>query len=346
MEIQNITKLQNGSDIRGIAMEGVEGESINLTQDMAMKIAYSFSKWLKAKTGKESLSVAVGRDSRLTGPNLAQAVCLGLVSDGGHVYDCGIATTPAMFMTTLDPEMDCDGAVMITASHLPFNRNGIKLFTKDGGLNKEDIAEILEQAETIVTDFKIGGRREDYAFIPRYAANIVAMIREATGEETPLKGARIIVDAGNGAGGFFADGVLAPLGADTRGSQFLDPDGHFPNHIPNPEDPDAIDDICQAVIDSKADMGIIFDTDVDRSAVIDEKGDAINRNGFIAFIASMLLEKYPGTTIVTDSVTSTGLTEYIEGLGGHHHRFKRGYKNVINEAFRLNEHGVETHLAM
>ena len=190
MEIQNITKLQNGSDIRGIAMEGVEGESINLTQDMAMKIAYSFSKWLKAKTGKESLSVAVGCDSRLTGPNLAQAVCLGLVSDGGHVYDCGIATTPAMFMTTLDPEMDCDGAVMITASHLPFNRNGIKLFTKDGGLNKEDIAEILEQAETIVTDFKIGGRREDYAFIPRYAANIVAMIREATGEETPLKGAR------------------------------------------------------------------------------------------------------------------------------------------------------------
>ena len=100
------------------------------------------------------------------------------------------------------------------------------------------------------------------------------------------------------------------------------------------------------MIDSKADMGIIFDTDVDRSAVIDEKGDAINRNGFIAFIASMLLEKYPGTTIVTDSVTSTGLTEYIEGLGGHHHRFKRGYKNVINEAVRLNEHGVETHLAM
>ena len=87
MEIQNITKLQNGSDIRGVAMEGVEGEHITLTQDMAMKIAYAFSKWLKVKTGKDSLSVAVGRDSRLTGPNLAQAVCLGLVSDGGHVYD-------------------------------------------------------------------------------------------------------------------------------------------------------------------------------------------------------------------------------------------------------------------
>lgn len=346
MEIQNITKLQNGSDIRGIAMEGVEGEAINLTQDMAMKMAYSFSKWLKAKTKKASLKVAVGRDSRLTGPNLAQAVCLGLVSDGGHVYDCGIATTPAMFMTTLDPEMDCDGAVMITASHLPFNRNGIKLFTKDGGLNKEDITEILTQAETILTDFLVGGKREEYAFIPKYAANIVKMIQEKTGEAKPLDGAKIIVDAGNGAGGFFAKLVLEPLGANTQGSQFLEPDGHFPNHIPNPEDKDAMDAIRKAVVDNKANMGIIFDTDVDRSAIVDEKGDAINRNGFIAFIASILLETYPGTTIVTDSVTSTGLTEYIESIGGKHHRFKRGYKNVINEAVRLNESGVETHLAM
>ncbi|MEG0377530.1 MAG: phosphomannomutase/phosphoglucomutase, partial [Eubacterium sp.] len=337
MEIANITALQNGSDIRGIAMEGVEGETINLTQDMAMKIAYSLSKWLKNKTGKEKLTVAVGRDSRLTGPNLAQAVCLGLVSDGNQVYDCGIATTPAMFMTILDQELKCDGAVMITASHLPFNRNGIKIFNTEGGLNKEDIAEILKQAETIVTEFKIGGKREDTAFIPKYAANIVKMIQSKTGEEKPLEGSHIIVDAGNGAGGFFAEGVLAPLGANIKGSQFLEPDGHFPNHIPNPEDHTAIASISQAVIKTGADMGIIFDTDVDRAAVIDEKGNAINRNGFIAFIASMLLEEYPGTTIVTDSVTSTGLTEYIESLGGQHHRFKRGYKNVINEAVRLNE---------
>ncbi|MEG0310541.1 MAG: phosphomannomutase/phosphoglucomutase [Eubacterium sp.] len=346
MNIANITALQNGSDIRGIAMEGVEGEKINLTQDMAMKIAYSFSIWLKAKTGKENLTIAVGRDSRLTGPNLAQAVCLGLISDGNHVFDCGIATTPAMFMTTLDPELQCDGALMITASHLPFNRNGIKLFSQNGGLNKGDITEILEQAETIVTDFKLGGKRKEIPFMKKYATNIVTMIQEKTGVEKPFDGAHIIVDAGNGAGGFFAGQVLKPLGANTEGSQFLDPDGHFPNHIPNPEDHNAITSISEAVVLSKADMGIIFDTDVDRAAVIDEKGNAINRNAFIAFIASMILEQYPGTTIVTDSVTSTGLTEYIKSLGGQHHRFKRGYKNVINEAMRLNDEGIETHLAM
>ena len=346
MLIQDITTLQNGSDIRGVAMEGVDDEPVTLTQDMTMKIAYSFGLWLQEKTGKEKLSIAVGRDSRLTGQNLAQAACLGLVCTGNAVYDCGLATTPAMFMTTLDPEINCDGAVMITASHLPFNRNGIKLFDKAGGLNKEDIAEILQQAETVETGFKLGGKREDYAFIPKYANNIVNIIRERTGEETPLAGAHIVVDAGNGAGGFFAKLVLEPLGANTEGSQFLEPDGHFPNHIPNPEAPEAIDAIVKAVQDNSADMGIIFDTDVDRAAIIDEKGHAINRNAFIAFIAAMLLKQHPGTTIVTDSVTSTGLTEFIEGLGGKHHRFKRGYKNVINEAIRLNDAGVETHLAM
>lgn len=346
MEKLAIKILQNGSDIRGVALEGVPGEAVNLTQDIAMKIGFAFNRWLKEKTGKDKVSVAVGRDSRLTGEHLAQAVCLGLVSGGNQVYDCGIATTPAMFMTTQDPEKDCDGGVMITASHLPFNRNGIKLFTKEGGLNKEDIAAILADAEEVVTSFTAGGKREHWAFIPEYAAGIVDKIRQETGSDTPLAGAKILVDAGNGAGGFFAKLVLQPLGADTTGSQFLEPDGNFPNHIPNPEDVDAIASVTKAVIDNGADIGIIFDTDVDRAAIIDEKGQAINRDDFIAFIASIILAKYPGTTIVTDSVTSRGLTAYIEAHGGVHHRFQRGYKNVINEAVRLNAAGQECHLAM
>jgi phosphomannomutase len=251
-----------------------------------------------------------------------------------------------MFMTTIDPVLKADGAVMVTASHLPFNRNGLKFFTKDGGLNKEDITEILELAETIETSFTPGGQVEDYDFLPSYSQNILKIIRAKTGLDQPLAGARIVVDAGNGAGGFFASQVLVPLGANTKGSQYLEPDGNFPNHVPNPEDAVAIADITKAVLDNQADLGIIFDTDVDRAAIIDERGHAINRNGFIAFIASMLLADSPGSTIVTDSITSTGLTEYIESRGGQHHRFKRGYKNVINEAVRLNKEGIETHLAM
>ena len=324
MEIKNIKKLQNGSDVRGVALEGIPGEDVNFTQDMAMKIAFSFAAWLENKTGKAPLTFAIGRDSRLSGEYLSQAVALGLVSKGNKVYQCGIATTPAMFMTTIDPVIQADGAVMVTASHLPFNRNGLKFFTQDGGLNKEDITEILELAETIETSFTPGGQAVDYDFLPSYSKNIVTMIRKKTGAEQPLAGAKIVVDAGNGAGGFFVDQVLKPLGADTTGSQYLEPDGNFPNHVPNPEDAVAIEHITRAVLDNQADLGIIFDTDVDRAAIIDEKGQAINRNGFIAFIASMLLADYPGSTIVTDSITSTGLTEYIESRGGKHHRFKTG----------------------
>ncbi|MDD4508609.1 MAG: phosphomannomutase/phosphoglucomutase [Eubacteriaceae bacterium] len=346
MIINGITDLQNGSDVRGIALEGIEGEHINLTVDMAMKIAYSFSIWLKERTGKDRLTVSVGHDSRLTGKDFDTAICLGLVSNGNFVYDCGLATTPSMFMTTVDPEMNCDGAVMITASHMPFNRNGIKLFTKEGGMEQNDLSDVLKQAEVIETSMALGGKKVKHHFLPTYAANIVKIIQKRTGETKPLTGAKIIVDAGNGAGGFFCHDVLDQLGADTTGSQFLEPDGRFPNHIPNPENEKAMNSAVQAVTHHHADMGIIFDTDVDRAAVIDEKGHPINRNGFIAFMAHMILADYPGTTIVTDSITSTGLTEYIESLGGIHHRFKRGYKNVINEAIRLNQEGQETHLAM
>lgn len=146
---------------------------------------------------------------------------------------------------------------------------------------------------------------------------------------------------------FFAEKVLEPLGAITTGSQFLEPDGLFPNHIPNPEDKEAMKAITQAVLANQADLGIIFDTDVDRSAAVDSTGRELNRNRLIALMSAIVLEKHPGTTIVTDSVTSDGLTTFIEKkLGGKHHRFKRGYKNVIDEAIRLNSVGEESHLAI
>jgi phosphomannomutase len=117
--------------------------------------------------------------------------------------------------------------------------------------------------------------------------------------------------------------------------------------IPNPEDKIAIASICQAVLNNQADLGIIFDTDVDRGAAVDSEGNELNRNRLIALISAIVLKEHPGSTIVTDSITSDGLTEFIEqDLQGIHQRFKRGYKNVINEAIRLNEIGQESWLAI
>ncbi|CAE6106540.1 unnamed protein product [Arabidopsis arenosa] len=356
-------KLQNGSDIRGVAVPGVEGEPVSLPEPVTEAIAAAFGQWLLHKKKAESrrLRVSVGHDSRISAQTLLEAVSRGLGVSGLDVVQFGLASTPAMFNSTLteDESFLCpaDGAIMITASHLPYNRNGFKFFTSDGGLGKVDIKNILERAADIYKNLSDENLRKsqresssitEVDYMSVYTSGLVKAVRRAAGDlEKPLEGFHIVVDAGNGAGGFFAAKVLEPLGAITSGSQFLEPDGMFPNHIPNPEDKSAMEAITKAVLDNKADLGIIFDTDVDRSAAVDATGREFNRNRLIALLSAIVLEEHPGTTIVTDSVTSDGLTSFIEKkLGGKHHRFKRGYKNVIDEAIRLNSVGEESHLAI
>ena len=181
-----------------------------------------------------------------------------------------------------------------------------------------------------------------------YAAHLRQMIsmglRDVPGG---LKDMHIVVDAGNGAGGFFATDVLAPLGADITGSQFLEPDGHFPNHQPNPENKAAMESLSAAVLENKADLGLIFDTDVDRAAAAGPNGKPIARNKIIALAAAIGADDYPGGTVVTDSVTSSQLHEFLEGkLGLRHLRYKRGYRNVINKAQSLNANGEQAFLAI
>ncbi len=339
-------KLQNGSDIRGVALEGIEGQHINLTEEVCWNIGKGFALWLIKKTGRTDLRVAVGRDSRLSGEALCSWICGAMVEQGLAVTDFGMASTPAMFMATVTEGYTFDGTVMITASHLPFNRNGFKFFTAEGGLEKGDIKEILQYAAgDAVTGLK-PGTLVSGAFMDTYAKILADKIRAATGEEKPLEGFRIVVDAGNGAGGFYVDKVLKPLGANTDGSRYLDPDGSFPNHIPNPEDKTAMEAITESVRLANADLGIIFDTDVDRAGAVLSDGSELNRNRIIAMLSAILLREHPGTTIVTDSITSTGLAKFIEEKGGIHHRFKRGYRNVINESIRLNNQGQDSQLAI
>ena len=341
------SKLQNGSDIRGVALEGIEGQHINLTESACKDIGRGFALWLLKKAGKkEGLRVAVGRDSRLSGETLSGWLCEAMVAQGLEVTDFGMASTPAMFMSTVTEGYTFDGSVMITASHLPFNRNGFKFFTAEGGLEKADIKEILTYAAGNEVTGVAPGKLISGAFMDTYAKILADKIRAATGEEKPLEGFRIVVDAGNGAGGFYVDKVLKPLGANTEGSRYLDPDGSFPNHIPNPEDKKAMEAITESVKLANADLGIIFDTDVDRAGAVLSDGSELNRNRIIAMLAAILLREHPGTTIVTDSITSTGLAKFIEEKGGIHHRFKRGYRNVINESIRLNAQGQDSQLAI
>lgn len=345
----DLKTLQNGSDIRGIAIT-TETETANLTPEAVTEISKGIVSWLRSfqedayQAGK--LKIGIGHDSRLSGPELNRALQKGLTQQGIDVLDFGLATTPAMFMATQFPEFDCDASIMLTASHLPYYFNGVKVFSKKGGAEKSDILYILTHTNENSNGKEGTVRNAD--LITPYAADMVEKIRKGmqTTEEQPLAGMKIIVDAGNGGGGFFAEKVLAVLGADTSGSQFLEPDGHFPNHIPNPDNKAAMTSIQEAVLREQADLGVIFDTDVDRSAVVAKNGEAINRNNLIAVLSSITLAEHPGTRIVTNSPTTNHLKKFIEAKGGIQVRYISGYRNVINKAIDLNAAGLDCQLAI
>ncbi len=343
-------QFKSGTDIRGVALDGVLEEPINLTDNVVERMSQGFAQWLTKKANKTApqLTVSIGRDSRLSGPRLREAVARGLTGMGVRVLDCGLASTPAMFMTTVD--LHCDGAIQITASHHPYHRNGLKFFLPTGGVEGSDIVAILELAQDDAFEpADKPGVVEPTDYMTQYAARLCTMVRAGVGAEDyahPLAGFHIVVDAGNGVGGFYAK-VLERLGADTSGSLYLEPDGRFPNHIPNPENEQAMACVRAATVQAGADFGVIFDTDVDRAGCVGADGRELNRNRLVALAAAIALEDQPGGTVVTDSVTSDGLKAFIEQtLHGKHRRFKRGYKNVINEAIRLNNEGVNAPLAI
>ena len=342
----SLSYLKSGTDIRGTAL----GENCDLNDAVIRKIAVGVLSVIAEKTNKKpaDMHIFIGRDSRLSGARIFNALCSVFTKYGVSVTDCGLCSTPAMFMTTVTE--GCTAAVQITASHHPSDKNGLKFFTREGGFEGSDISAVLAAAEQPCLFPEVQGSVEQCDYITKYAADLCEKIKQGVNAENydrPLAGFHIVVDAGNGVGGFYAEKVLSVLGADVSGSEFLEPDGSFPNHIPNPENADAMGFICRSVLRNRADFGVIFDTDVDRAACVDADGKEINRNRLVALASAIALETEQGGTVVTDSVTSDGLKEFIQThLGGVHHRFRRGYKNVINEAIRLNNEGINCPLAI
>lgn len=343
-------KFKSGSDIRGIGVRSGKDDPVYLSDEIVERITCGFVEWIrKNRRDDADVTVAIGHDTRISSPRIKDRVADALIKMGVNVIDCGYSSTPAMFMTTVN--LNCTGAIEVTASHHPYDKNGLKFFTRLGGLSGSDIEEILLLAQENQFIYAENfGRLTSFDHMKIYAENLRKMICDeinATDYSRPLRDFKIIVDAGNGIGGFYANKVLAPLGADVRGSRFLNYDGMFPNHVPNPEDKKAMKAIREAVVKNEADFGIIFDTDVDRAACVDSDGTEICGNRLIALAAAIALEKNEGGTIVTDSVTSDSLTEFIENsLDGKHISYKRGYRNIIDKQIELNHSSVNCPLAI
>ncbi len=345
------TSLQNGADIRGIATEGIIGESVTLTSNKVSALGRGFVQWLWQRLGKHPLRIAIGTDCRITGPHFMSDLEKAITHMGCDVLHCGLTSTPSMLLATKLPEVQADGSIMltVTGSHMSFNGNGMKFFTAGQDIDQKQLTEIITFASEPYRGQESIGQSHITNLQAIYSAGLRRMISEAleSPNGTPLAGLKIIVDAGNGTGASYANRVLRPLGADISDSQFMNPDGRFPNHIPNPENYEAMRSIAAAVRYNNADLGILFDSDVDRVAFVDSEGRCINRNELVAIASAIVLEEHPNTAIVTDSTTSTGLSKFITDiLGGQHYRYQRGYRNVINEAKRLNAAGTQCWLAI
>ena len=354
-----------------------------LTTDAAFWVGVGFGEYLRKinPIASAALAVGIGRDSRESGAELTLWLAGGLEAVGVTACDLGLSTTPAMYLSCVssekctsdshgDPIWPFAGAISLTASHLPSKWNGFKFFTPDMPTNigEDGIQAIidscaLEKFDSLIpfpSDFQ---GRLPRSFIPTYSEFLKKTIRDLVFEsvqtestedrgnasdfiEFPLKGLKICVNAGNGAGGFLSS-TLRDLGADTSSSLHLEPDGSFPNHIANPEDKKAIQCTADAVRRSGADLGICLDTDADRVGLVEGNNDIIdssshgvspeirllNRNCLVALVSKVALRGSLGGTIVTDSATSNGLSHFIEiSLGGQHLRFKKGYRFVIEKA--------------
>lgn len=349
MEKKQWLKFKSGSDIRGIGL-GDESNPLYLSNEVVSRCAAGFLLFLCKKQNKkpDELKISVGHDPRLSAERIKTAVIDSLAKRGAKVVDCGLSSTPAMFFSI--GGLSCSGAIQLTASHHPADKNGLKFFTPSGGLDGENIEEILNFAyENPQGEAAMPGSVTKVNFMKDYSKMLRETIKRgvnAKDYDRPLKGKKIVVAAGNGAGGFFATEVLEMLGADISGSLHLEPNGSFPNILPNPENPEFMQLGCNAVKESDADFGVVFDTDVDRSGCVGKGGVAFGRNRLVALASAIALEKCSGATIVTDSTTSDGLAKFIREQGGVHLRYKRGYRNVINKQIELCENGTDCPLAM
>ncbi len=329
-------KLRSGSEIRGPQQQ--------LTDERAEKLGYAFACWLAERRGRtpDAIVLAVGRDARTSGARIKAALTRGITAADSDVLDCGLCPAPAVFKAVQPDCGNADGAIMVTASTYDPALNGFRFMTADGGLKGADVDEILLRACSAEVPERLVVRHDAETI---YYDNLRSAAAHWLEDDAlkPLLGMRVVVDARTSVGEGYAR-FLDAMGVETEGSLY--PVGIEDGIAGGPDDPDAIDAVTRAVRANRADLGVLFNADGSRAAIVDDGGRLISQNRLIALAAAMLLDVKPGATFVTDSVTSSGLSAFIAEWGGIHYRFKRGYRNVIEEAVRLNAEGIDCPLAI
>jgi phosphomannomutase len=255
-------------------------------------------------------ALVVGRDMRTSGPRMATAFIDGVLSRGVNVIDIGLSSTDQLWFAS--GWLDLPGA-MFTASHNPSEYNGIK-FCLAGAkpITPSALAEIADRATTATepTSAVERGRRSEQDLLLTYANYLHSLV-----DLSGIRRLRVVADAGNGMAGHTLPAVLGDDDLELIGL-FLDLDGTFPNHPPNPLEPENLLDAQAAVRDHAADLALVFDGDADRCFIIDERGEVVSPSAITAMIASQELAREPGATIVCNKITSRVVPEVVLAEGG------------------------------
>ena len=294
-------------DIRGIVGQDLDDPTVEIL-GRAMGTYF---------LGRGQSDVAVGRDVRLSSPGFARAIIRGLTSTGCDVADLGVVPTPLLYFTVYHRKMPA--GVMITGSHNPPEHNGFKMMSGLETLYGKTIQALYEIVRRGVFP-KGEGRVRPLDIVPEYQDYVAGNVRFA-------RPVRVVIDAGNGTGGFVAAPLFRRMGAEVT-ELFCEPDGRFPNHHPDPTLPEAMAKLVAKVRETGAELGIAFDGDADRVGVVDDTGRIIWGDQLLVLFARDILPARPGAALISEVKASKVLYEEIAKLGGKPIMWRTGHSLI------------------
>ncbi|HYN11434.1 MAG TPA: phosphomannomutase/phosphoglucomutase [Burkholderiales bacterium] len=260
---------------------------------------------------------AVGRDGRLSGPELTGALAEGLASAGAHVIDIGMAPTPVIYFAA--HHLGCGSCVAVTGSHNPPDYNGLKMVVAGSTLYGEEIQELGRRIEN--QEFQNGkGNRSTASVLDAYVERIASDVRLA-------RKMRIAIDCGNGVAGMLAPRLYRELGCEVE-ELYCEVDGRFPNHHPDPSQPKNLVDLADRLKSGDAELGIAFDGDGDRLGLVTKDGEIIFADRQLMLLAKDVLSRNPGAQIIYDVKSTRLLAPWIERHGGRPLIWKTGHSLI------------------
>ncbi|OFM81851.1 phosphoglucosamine mutase [Weeksella sp. HMSC059D05] len=306
----------------------------NLTPIDAVKFAAAYGTWLRENKTKQSLSVVIGRDARISGEMISQLVSNTLIGLGIHVIDLGLSTTPTV--EVMVPKLDADGGIILTASHNPKEWNALKLLNEQGEfISAAEGQKILDLAEKEAFQFaKVDdlGQYKSYTTAIDEHIEMILALPLVNKEAIQAKNFKVVIDAVNSTGGIAIPKLLDQLGVSYI-KLYCEPNGHFP-HNPEPLK-EHLTDISKKVVEEKADFGIVVDPDVDRLALINEDGSMFGEEYTLVAVADYVLSKTPSAT-VSNLSSSRALSDIAKKYGQIYEPSAVGEVNVVEKMKELN----------